>query len=181
MLPIIDKIKLEESSNLSGTLPDGTAVRILYPLEGSSCSCHSKELGAHKSAVILVRQIQEKLVSAEDFQEKAQQSSAKEADAIRECAIQNLQLLHEVFNGDWCGCLKTSPDHLEAERFGVIPSKWQMWNCSVNWAVCWKVQEEDEAVFSSAYIFEGIFRSVPAFINFDRRIHLRGNFGSVPQ
>ncbi len=114
MLPIIDKIKLEESSILSGTLPDGTAVRILYPLEGSTCSCHSKELCAHKSAVILAWQIQEKLVSAEDFQEKAQQLSAKDADAIRECAMQNLQLLHEVFQWGLVRMPENIPDHLEA-------------------------------------------------------------------
>ena len=68
VLSEISQIQLEESSILSGTLPDGTAVRLLYPLQNASCSCHKKELCSHKAAVILAWKLKENLTELSEFE-----------------------------------------------------------------------------------------------------------------
>ena len=53
--------EIEESGIISVKIDDMT-VRLIEPLEYSSCSCHSKDLCSHKAAAILAWQIKHKIV-----------------------------------------------------------------------------------------------------------------------
>ncbi|GEM_PF-96286 len=114
LLPDIEKIQLEESSILSGSLPDGTAVRLLYPLQNSTCACHKKELCPHKAAVILAWQKKENLISLDAFQEQAKQLSESENAVIQESARQSCALLYDVLKWGLVRMPENMAEHLEA-------------------------------------------------------------------
>ncbi len=110
----IPEIRLAEGSVLSGTLPDGTAVRLLYPLEGSTCSCHKKEICPHKAAVIAAWQIREGLLTPEALQPEKTVLPAAEADRIRESAARSYALLCEVLHWGLVRLPENIADHMEA-------------------------------------------------------------------
>lgn len=110
----LGEITLEESSILAGTLPDGTAVRLLYPLEGSTCACHKKELCAHKAAVILAWQAKEGIAHPEEFLQKASIVPDEEAARIRESAASSYALLSDVLRWGLVRLPENLTEHLEA-------------------------------------------------------------------
>ncbi|MDE6731153.1 MAG: hypothetical protein K2J71_10325, partial [Oscillospiraceae bacterium] len=118
LLPLIreQKILLEESSILTGTIPDQnrTTVKILYPLEYSSCTCHKKELCAHKASVILAWQFKENLIQTEDLQEQIQNLSPEDARIVRESASRSHALLCDMLRWGIVRMPDHLPEHLEA-------------------------------------------------------------------
>ncbi len=109
----LSEIRLEEGSVLAGTLPDGTAVRLLYPLEGSSCSCHKKDICPHKAAVIAAWQVKEGLLSPGALQPEQKALPAAEADRIRESAARSYALLCEVLHWGLVRLPENIADHME--------------------------------------------------------------------
>lgn len=60
--------QIEETSILSINMPnEDIHVRLVLPLDHSTCSCHSKELCKHKAAAILAWQIKQKMYSLEQI------------------------------------------------------------------------------------------------------------------
>lgn len=60
--------EIEETSILAVKIPnENINVRLVFPLEYSTCTCHSKELCRHKAAAILTWQIKHKIVTAESI------------------------------------------------------------------------------------------------------------------
>lgn len=110
----LEKITLEESSILSGTLPDGTAVRLLYPLQNSTCACHKKDLCMHKAAIILAWQCKEKLCSVSDFETQATMLSETENSAIQQSAEKSYRLLCDVLRWGLVRLSENMSEHLEA-------------------------------------------------------------------
>ncbi|MDE5753769.1 MAG: SWIM zinc finger family protein [Oscillospiraceae bacterium] len=110
------KILLKESSILSGIIPDQsrTTVKILYPLEYSSCSCHKKDLCMHKAAVILAWQLKENLIRPEDLQEQIRNLSPEESGIIRENAAQSYALLCDILRWGLVRMPDNLAEHLEA-------------------------------------------------------------------
>ncbi|MDE7122484.1 MAG: SWIM zinc finger family protein, partial [Oscillospiraceae bacterium] len=118
LLPLIreQKILLEESSIVTGIIPDQnrTTVKILYPLEYSSCTCHKKELCAHKAAVMLAWQLKENLIRPEDLQEQIQNLSPEDARIVRESATRSHALLGDILRWGIVRMPDHLPEHLEA-------------------------------------------------------------------
>lgn len=110
----IEKIQLEESSILSGTLPDGTAVRLVYPLANATCACHKKELCQHKAAVIMAWQLKERLIKISDFQQQVKLLSESENLTIRESAGRSYALLCDVLKWGLVRMPENMAEHLEA-------------------------------------------------------------------
>lgn len=110
----LSEIVLEESSILSGALPDGTAVRLIYPLESAVCACHKKELCAHKAAVILAWQAREGLTDPEVLVQESQTLPEEEAARIRQSAADSYTLLHDVLRWGLVRLPESVPEHLEA-------------------------------------------------------------------
>ena len=114
ILPMLGDILLQESSILSASFPDGTAVRLIHPIEGSTCSCHSKTLCAHKAAVIAAWQMREGLLSAEDFIKEVTALPAEDAAAVRACAKENAARLADVLEWGLVRLPESMAEHLEA-------------------------------------------------------------------
>ncbi len=114
ILPYISEIQLEESSILSGTLPDGTAVRILYPLQNATCSCHKKDLCVHKAAVILAWQIKEGITQLSDFDLQTKALSDQESHAIQASAQRSYTLLCDILKWGFVRMPENMAEHLEA-------------------------------------------------------------------
>lgn len=107
------RISLTESSILSAALPDGTAVRLLHPLEFSTCACHRKELCSHKAAAILAWQTAQGLLKPQDLLEQAQALSESEASNIREISESAQEVLCEVLRWGLVRLPDNLHEHLE--------------------------------------------------------------------
>ncbi len=108
------RITWTEGSTLSANLPDGTAVRLLYPLDGAVCTCHSKTLCAHKAAVILAWQYAKGLVDLAEWVEPTTSTTPwteSEQAQIRKTAQSAEQTLCELLR--WG--LVRMPDTLSAQ------------------------------------------------------------------
>ncbi|MBR0483319.1 MAG: SWIM zinc finger family protein [Oscillospiraceae bacterium] len=114
LLPNAGQVQLEESSILSGTLPDGTAVRLLYPLQNSTCACHKKDLCPHKALVILAWQMKENLISLSNFETQAKTLSNSESLTIQESAGRSYALLCDVLRWGLVRMPENMAEHLEA-------------------------------------------------------------------
>ncbi len=107
------RIVLTESSILSAQLPDGTAVRLLYPLEFSTCACHRKELCSHKAAAVLAWQVSRGILDPAAFLEQAKTLSNAETANVREISEQAQQVLCEVLEYGLVRMPDNLPEHLE--------------------------------------------------------------------
>ncbi len=107
------RILLTESSILSAQLPDGTAVRLLHPLEFSTCACHRKELCAHKAAAVLAWQTAQGILDPQDLLEQAQTLSKADTTAIHSIAQQAQAVLCEVLRWGLVRMPDNLPEHLE--------------------------------------------------------------------
>ncbi len=107
------RIELTETSILSAKLPDGTAVRLLYPLEFSTCACHRKELCSHKAAAVLAWQVQQNLTDPDTLLEQVQVLSASDTASARIAAKQGYSALCEVLRWGQVRMPDNLPEHLE--------------------------------------------------------------------
>ncbi|MDE5884610.1 MAG: hypothetical protein K2H29_05980 [Oscillospiraceae bacterium] len=118
LIPLIreQKILLEESSIVTGIIPDQnrTTVKLLYPLEYSGCTCHKKELCAHKASVILAWQLRENLIRPEELQEQIQNLSAEDSRIIRKSAARSYVLLCDLLRWGLVRMPDNLSEHLEA-------------------------------------------------------------------
>ncbi len=96
----------------------GAVVKLLSPLEYSSCTCHKKELCAHKAAAILWCRLETGKLTGEELTGEAAGEPAYDMDRVQEAAGQMRQFLEEVLA---TGLSRTSPDVLDhMERLAVL-------------------------------------------------------------
>lgn len=107
------KISLTESSILSAQLSDGTAVRLLYPLEFSTCACHRKELCCHKAAAALAWQAGQGILDPQQLLGQVQTLSASETANIREISLMTQEKLAELLRWGLVRMPDNLPEHLE--------------------------------------------------------------------
>lgn len=111
---------IEELSIITVDIPEeNMIVKLISPLEYSSCTCHSKELCKHKAAAILTWQIKHKIISLDEL-EKTDEIKKEKLDLkeIREAAEYALEFLSELLSH---GLVRTSDDIAEqAESVAVL-------------------------------------------------------------
>ncbi len=96
----------------------GAVVKLLSPLEYSSCTCHKKELCAHKAAAILWCRLETGKLTREELTGEAAGEPAYDMDRVQEAAGQMQQFLEELLA---TGLSRTSPDVLDhMERLAVL-------------------------------------------------------------
>lgn len=79
--------EIEETSIISVNFPDeNISVRLISPLEFSSCTCHSKELCKHKAAAILSWQIKHDKVKLDDIKVNKDNTSKIDVDNVHSTA-----------------------------------------------------------------------------------------------
>ena len=113
------KPQIQYTSIVTVHLPEqGMVVKLLSPLEYSSCTCHKKEMCAHKAAAILWCKLEEGMVQKEELALEAVESPAFQMDKAGDAAGQMKGFLEELF----CTVLSmTSPDVLDyLERLAII-------------------------------------------------------------
>lgn len=111
--------QLSETSIITGNIPDENInVRLLYPLEHSTCSCHSKELCKHKASVILTWQLQNNIVNLDDIKIKDENSIKIDIDMVHDTAKSAKDFLYDILSN---GLVRTPEDISEyAESMAVM-------------------------------------------------------------
>lgn len=93
-------------------------VKLISPLEYSSCTCHKKEMCIHKAAAILWCQIEDKVVSVEGLVEGSEDGPSFAIENVKAVARQMREFIEELLN---TGLSRTSPDLLDyMERLAII-------------------------------------------------------------
>ena len=96
----------------------GQKVKLLLPLEYSSCICHKKELCVHKAAALLWCKMDKGYVKLEEVEGELSSSLGFDIEQIKGAAQQMKQFLEELLQ---TGLARTSPDALDyMERIAII-------------------------------------------------------------
>jgi len=111
--------KIQYSSIVTVQLPEqGMTVKLLSPLEYSSCTCHKKEMCTHKASAILWCQLVAGTVQKEELALEAAETTAFRMDKAKEAAGQMKEFLEELL---CTGLSRTSPDVPDyLERLAII-------------------------------------------------------------
>lgn len=111
--------EIEESSVFTIQLPgENITVKLLSPLEYSSCSCHKKELCLHKAEAILWCRLKAGVFSLKDLEEFQKKDSPLNTVQIKNAAAQMKDYLEELMT---TGLSRVSPDVTDSlERFAII-------------------------------------------------------------
>lgn len=113
------KPKIEYASIITVELQEmGQKVKLLSPLEYSTCTCHKKELCVHKAAALVWCKLEAGLLSARELEEEVLTKPSFDGRQVREAAVQMQLYLEELLN---TGLARTSPDGLDyMERLAII-------------------------------------------------------------
>ena len=108
----------------------GQRVKLLSPLEYSTCTCHKKELCIHKAAALLWCKLEWGVVTLEEINEDFNQSPLQR-EQIHEAAGQMKQFLEELLD---MGLARVSPDALDyMERLAMISHNARLANFEGYW------------------------------------------------
>lgn len=110
---------MEESSVFTIQLPgENITVKLLSPLEYSSCTCHKKELCPHKAEAILWCKLKAGVLSLKELEESQKKEISLDPEQIKNAAVQMKSYLEELMA---TGLSRISPDVTDSlERFAII-------------------------------------------------------------
>lgn len=111
--------EIQQTSIVTVKLPgQDVVVKLLAPLEYSTCTCHKKELCSHKAEAILWCQWTEKVITTESLAGEAEQSPEFDREQIREAAKQMKEYLEELL---CMGLCRTSMEVVNTlERLAIL-------------------------------------------------------------
>lgn len=111
--------EIEESSVFTIRLPgQDTTVKLLSPLEYSSCTCHKKDLCIHKTEAILWCKLKAGRLSLKDLDESRKKDISVDPEQVKNAASQMKDYLEELMA---TGLSRVSPDVADSlERFAII-------------------------------------------------------------
>ena len=111
--------EIEESSVFTLQIPgENTTVKLLSPLEYSSCTCHKKELCIHKAEAILWCKIKAGALSLKDLETSGQKDISVNVEQVKEVSLQIKNYLEELMA---TGLSRISPDVTNSlDRFAII-------------------------------------------------------------
>lgn len=114
-----DEPSVTETSIVTVRLPwEEAVVKLLTPLEHSTCTCHSRELCAHKAQALLIWQLQKGLVSLEQLEALLEEEEVLDMEAVRAASSAVRAASLEQLN---TGLSRQSPEVGEAlERLAVL-------------------------------------------------------------
>lgn len=114
-----EKPQIQYASVVTVKLPEQEmVVKLLSPLEYSACTCHKKELCAHKAEAILWYQWLEQVITLEQLMEENRQESEYDREQIGVAAGQLKAYLEELFGMGLC---RTSMDVINTlERLAIL-------------------------------------------------------------
>lgn len=116
-----NKVSIEESSIVTVSLADEKmTVKLLVPIEYSTCSCHKKELCVHKGEAIVRYQLSKERISIDDIAEiiANQDEQGFDHEAASLLAGKIMDMLGEIIS---TGLARISPAHMEScDRLAIM-------------------------------------------------------------
>ena len=110
---------IQESSVVTVHLPEqGMTVKLLSPLEYSTCTCHKKELCRHKAAAILWCQMETGVLTREALRAETADTPIYDLEEVRDAAGQMERFLEELLGTGLSRVSPDVPDYLE--RLAII-------------------------------------------------------------
>lgn len=111
--------KIRETSVITVPLPGQEfTVKLLSPLDYASCTCHKKELCAHKAAAILWCQYQAGMLTAQELEQEAQQQPEWDPALVKEAAGSMKRFLEVLLD---TGLARAAPEVMQdMERMAII-------------------------------------------------------------
>lgn len=111
--------EIQQTSIITVKLPgQDVVVKLLAPLEYSTCTCHKKELCSHKAEAILWCQWQERMITTESLAGEAEHSPEFDREQIKEASLQIKEYLEELL---CMGLCRTSMDVVNTlERLAIL-------------------------------------------------------------
>lgn len=111
--------EIQQTSIVTVKLPgQEMVVKLLSPLEYSTCTCHKKELCAHKAEAILWCQWTEKVFTTESLAGEAEQTPEFDREQIKEASLQIKDYLEELLRMGLC---RTSTEVINTlERLAIL-------------------------------------------------------------
>lgn len=88
-LRVKEEIEIKESTTVTIVFPwEMTTVKLLEPLEFSTCTCHSKELCVHKAQAILFYQLQKEKITIEQLEALIEDEKTWDESLVKEASNQ---------------------------------------------------------------------------------------------
>lgn len=116
-----NKVSIDENSIVTvGLADEGMTVKLLVPVEYSTCSCHKKELCVHKGEAIIRYQLSKEKITIDDVAEiiANQDEQGFDYEAASLLADKIMDMLGEIIS---TGLARISPEHMEScERFAIM-------------------------------------------------------------
>ena len=111
--------QIQGENVLTVSLPgQDIVVKLLSPLEYSTCSCHKKELCSHKAEAILWCQWKEGILTTGKLAEETESTPDFDREQIREAALQMKEYLEELLDMGLC---RTSVEAVNSlERLAIL-------------------------------------------------------------
>lgn len=111
--------EIRESSVFTLQIPgEATTVKLLSPLEYSSCTCHKKDLCIHKAEAIFWCKLKAGVLSLKNLEESQKKDTPLDTEQIRSAANQMKEYLEELMA---TGLSRISPDVTDSlERFAIL-------------------------------------------------------------
>ena len=114
-----EKPELTESSTVTVTFPkEDIKVKLLEPLSYSTCSCHSKELCAHKAEAILWYQVEKGTLTQNELAKELEEDKTFDKKQIKELAVSIKEGIKEQFITGLSRMSPTTQDTME--RMAII-------------------------------------------------------------
>ncbi|MDE7183961.1 MAG: hypothetical protein K2O40_05670 [Lachnospiraceae bacterium] len=106
-------------------------VKLLFPLEHSTCTCHKKEFCVHKAEAVLWCKLESGQLSIQDLEQTEDAGTAYDMGQVQEAALQMRTFLNELFD---TGLSRTAEDALDhMERLAVISHNAKLPNYESDW------------------------------------------------
>lgn len=109
-----EKPELQETSTVNVTfIKEEITVKLLEPLSYSTCSCHSKELCAHKAEAILWYQTEKGKLTQKELEKELEQDKTWDKEKVKELAVSIKEVLKEQFVTGLSRMSPTAEDTME--------------------------------------------------------------------
>ncbi len=106
-------------------------VKLLFPLEHATCTCHKKEFCVHKAEAVLWCKLESGQLGIQDLEQTEGTAADYDMEQVHEAALQMRTVLEELFD---TGLSRTADDVTERmERLAVISHNAKLANFESDW------------------------------------------------
>lgn len=112
-------------------LAQAMTVRLLYPLEYSTCTCHKKEFCVHKAEAVLWCKLESGQIRVEELEQDQSGTTEYDMEQIQDVVLQMRTLLEELLDTGLARTPQDAMDHME--RLATICHNAKLPNYESDW------------------------------------------------